>query len=152
MWSHKRSPRTFLFLRLLVAPRDQSHQGSHSSRVVGALHRQILYSFLFYKILYLFICERHRERQRHRQREKHAPHWEPDAGLNPRTPGSWPEPKADAQPLSHPAASPHSFLEKGMLGFLYLTCQEASGQHWKSYWAITSYHLWRVVTSLGRWY
>ena len=27
--------------------------------------------------------------------------WEPDAGLNPRTPGSRSEPKADAQPLSH---------------------------------------------------
>ena len=27
---------------------------------------------------------------------------EPDAGLNPRTSGSWPEPKADTQPLGHP--------------------------------------------------
>ena len=27
---------------------------------------------------------------------------EPHVGLNPRTPGSRPEPKADAQPLSHP--------------------------------------------------
>ena len=44
------------------------------------------------------------ERQRHRQREKQAPCREPDAGLNPRTPGSRPEPKADAQPLSHPGA------------------------------------------------
>ena len=26
----------------------------------------------------------------------------PDEGLNPRTTGSRPEPKADAQPLSHP--------------------------------------------------
>ena len=46
----------------------------------------------------------HRERQRHRQREKQAPHEKPDAGLNPRTLGSRPEPKADAQPLSHPGA------------------------------------------------
>ena len=29
---------------------------------------------------------------------------EPDAGLNPRTSGSCPELKADAQPLSHPGA------------------------------------------------
>ena len=29
---------------------------------------------------------------------------EPDVGLDPRTPGSRPEPKADAQPLSHPGA------------------------------------------------
>ena len=42
-----------------------------------------------------------KERQRHRQRKKQAPHKEPDAGLNPRTPGSRPEPKADAQLLSH---------------------------------------------------
>ena len=42
--------------------------------------------------------------QRHRQREKQAPREEPDAGLDPRTLGSGPEPKADAQPLSHPNA------------------------------------------------
>ena len=44
-----------------------------------------------------------RERQRHRKREeKQAPCREPDAGLDPETLGSCPEPKADAQPLSHP--------------------------------------------------
>ena len=43
-----------------------------------------------------------RERQRHRQREKQTPSGEPDVGLDPRTPGSCPELKADAQPLSHP--------------------------------------------------
>ena len=43
-----------------------------------------------------------REIQRYRQREKQAPRGEPYAGLDPRTPGSWPEPKADAQPPSHP--------------------------------------------------
>ena len=57
----------------------------------------------FIKIL--FIHERHTERQRHRQREKQAPCKEPDAGLNPRTPGSRPGPEADAQPLSHPVVS-----------------------------------------------
>ena len=45
--------------------------------------------------------ERERERQRHRQREKQAPFGDPDLGLHPRTPRSQPEPKADAQPLSH---------------------------------------------------
>ena len=30
--------------------------------------------------------------------------WEPNVGLNPGTPGSRPEPKADIQPLSHPGA------------------------------------------------
>ena len=43
------------------------------------------------------------ERQRHRQREKQAPCGDPNAGLDPRTPGSCPEPKVDAQ-LSHPGA------------------------------------------------
>ena len=41
------------------------------------------------------------ERQRHRLREKQAPCGEPHAGLDPRTPGSHPEPKAGAQPLSY---------------------------------------------------
>ena len=44
------------------------------------------------------------ERQRHRQREKQASCGEPDAGLNPGTPGSQSEPKAGTQPLSHPGA------------------------------------------------
>ena len=39
------------------------------------------------------------ERQRHKQREKQAPCGEPDAALDPRTPGSQPEPKAYVQPL-----------------------------------------------------
>ena len=46
----------------------------------------------------------HRERQRHRQREKQASHGEPDAGLNPKTLGSQPEPKADAQTTEPPGA------------------------------------------------
>ena len=45
---------------------------------------------------------RDRERQRHRQREKQAPCREPDVDLNPGTPGTRPELKADAQRLSHP--------------------------------------------------
>ena len=45
-----------------------------------------------------------KERERHRQREKQAPCREPDVGLDLGTPGSHPEPKADAQPLSHPGA------------------------------------------------
>ena len=47
-----------------------------------------------------------RERQRQRQREKQAPCGEPDAGLNPSIVGSRPEPKADAQLLSHPGIPP----------------------------------------------
>ena len=48
------------------------------------------------KRLYLFIHERPR------QREKQAPCREPDVGLHPGTPGSQPEPKADA-PLLTPS-------------------------------------------------
>ena len=70
--------------------------------------------FIFKKILfiYLFIHERHtqRERQRHRQREKQGPCREPDVGLDPGTLGSHPEPKADAQPLSHPGAPSSEIL------------------------------------------
>ena len=38
--------------------------------------------------------ERERERQRHRQREKQAPCREPDVGLDPGSPGSYPGLKA----------------------------------------------------------
>ena len=51
-----------------------------------------------------------RERQRHWQREKQDPCKEPNAGLDPRTPGSQPELKADAQPLSHPETPDMRFL------------------------------------------
>ena len=43
------------------------------------------------------------------QKEKQAPYREPNVGLNPRTPGSHPEPQADAQPLSHPGAPKKCF-------------------------------------------
>ena len=77
---------------------------------------QIMWVFFFLKIL--FIHERHgmRERQRHRQREKQAPCREPDVRLDPRNPGSHPEPKADAQLLSHP----------GNPGILFLTSEKDS--------------------------
>ena len=51
--------------------------------------------FFFFFKFYLFTHERHRERgQRHRQREKQAPCREPDVGLDPRSLGSHPGPKA----------------------------------------------------------
>ena len=61
----------------------------------------LFFSFFFFLRFYLFIPERHRERQTYRGKEKQAPCREPDVGLGTRTPGSRPEPKADAQPLSH---------------------------------------------------
>ena len=51
-----------------------------------------------------------RKRGRDRQREKQAPCREPDVGLDPRTPGSRPELKADAQPLSHPGLPQITFI------------------------------------------
>ena len=46
--------------------------------------------------IYLLMRDRNRhterERQRHRQREKQAPRREPDVGLDPGPPGSWPGP------------------------------------------------------------
>ena len=47
-----------------------------------------------------------RERQRHRQKEKQGPCGEPDVGLDPRSPGSRPEPKAGAKPTPEPPKDP----------------------------------------------
>ena len=59
-------------------------------------------SFLFFKdFIYLFM--RHTEQEAETQAEGEAGSLrEPDVGLDPGTPGSQPQPKADAQPLSHP--------------------------------------------------
>ena len=46
--------------------------------------------------------ETHTQRQRHRQEVTQAACREPDVGLDARTPGSHPGPKAGAKPLSHP--------------------------------------------------
>ena len=64
-----------------------------------------LFIYLFflkiYSFIYLFMIEREREAET-RQREKQAPCREPDAVLDPGTPGLRPGPKAGAKPLSHP--------------------------------------------------
>ena len=75
-------------------------------KLISAFH-------IFLKRFYLFIHERHRERerQRHRQREKQAPCREPDVGLDPRTPGSQPQPKAGAKPLRHPGIPKNYYLK-----------------------------------------
>ena len=65
-----------------------------------------LYIFISFKILFIYSQETQREGQRHRQKEKQAPCGKPDAGLDPRTPGSRPEPQVDAQPLSNPGVPP----------------------------------------------
>ena len=58
---------------------------------------------IFFLRFYLLIPERHREGGRDTGGGRsRLP--SPDAGLDPRTLGSHPEPKGDAQPLSHPDA------------------------------------------------
>ena len=44
-----------------------------------------------------------------------APCGEPDAGLDPRTPGSCPEPKADARPLSYQVPREHFFSHAAII-------------------------------------
>ena len=56
-----------------------------------------------------------REKQRHRQREKQDPCREPDAGLDPKTPGSLPEPKADARPPSYPGVPKYLFFDPSIV-------------------------------------
>ena len=57
---------------------------------------------------YSFIHERDTERQRHRQKEKKTPCEEADVGLNPTTPGSQMEPKADRHSTTEPPSCPQS--------------------------------------------
>ena len=52
-------------------------------------------------MIYLFMRDIEREAETYAEGEA-APCREPDMELDPRTRGSWPEPKADAQPLRHP--------------------------------------------------
>ena len=65
---------------------------------------EIFKIFIYFLNFYLFIPERHThtQRQKYRKREKQAPCRKPHVELDPRTPGSRPEPEADAQPLSLP--------------------------------------------------
>ena len=81
---------------------DSHYLGSGRLEFKSSLcHLMRLYYYYFFKI-FIYSRETERERLRHRQREKQAPCREPIAGLDPGTPGSHPELKADAQPLSHP--------------------------------------------------
>ena len=78
-----------------------------------------MYGFLFY----LFIHERHRQREE-------APCREPDVGLHPGTPGSRPGPKAGTKPPSHPAIPLNSLFKNEILrgnffkDFIYLLMRE----------------------------
>ena len=74
-------------------------------------------------MLFIYSLETQRKRPRHMQREKQAPYEEPDAELDPRTLGSWLEPKADAQPLSHTGTPQCSAFSKGTPLFTRVVAQ-----------------------------
>ena len=74
------------------------------NRTWGSVFIESFIKFFFVKdFIYLFT------RDRERQREKQAPYGEHDVGLDPRTLGSRPEPKADSQPMSHSGVPIKSF-------------------------------------------
>ena len=58
-------------------------------------------AFCFIKILFIYSLETQRKAETQVEEEAGSC-GEPDVGLDPRTPGSCPEPKTDAQSLSHP--------------------------------------------------
>ena len=51
-------------------------------------------------------------------------------GLDPGSPGPHPEPKADAQPLSHPGIPPFLKLEQGHIGNPSSTTQTRTKLYW----------------------
>ena len=61
----------------------------------------ISFFFFFKDFIYSFMTDREREAETQAEGEA-APCREPHVGLDPRTPGSRPGPKAGAKPLSHP--------------------------------------------------
>ena len=60
----------------------------------------VLFYFLFF--LFMIVTEREREAETQAEGEAGSMHGEPDVGLDPRSPGSRPGPKAGAKPLRHP--------------------------------------------------
>ena len=87
------------------------------------------------------------ERQRHRQRQRGEAErevgstQEPDAGLDPRSPGSCPRPKADAQPLSHPGVLKGLLLQRElqMSSYKEMPCSYSS-------WACNVVSRFKVLT------
>ena len=78
---------------------------------ICAVMKYLVLLLLFFEILFIYSWET--QRKRHRQREKQVPCEDPYSGLDPRTPGSPPQPKADAQSLSHPGAPKYLVLIQG---------------------------------------
>ena len=93
------------------------------------------YNFYFFKgdsfflRFYLFIWQREkvsrsRGNSRQKERKKQTPCWAgtPDAGLNPRTPRSWPELKADSQ-LTEPPRHPWQYICEALMGQRKQLCE-----------------------------
>ena len=90
------------------------------------LFRTTQVSLFFWYFIYLLMRDTDTEAET-RQKEKQAPCREPNLGLDPGTPG-WPEPKADAQALSHTgvpsicclnASSPCTMLQQSEQGTIW---------------------------------
>ena len=83
---------------------------------VGCLFHffRITENSLFFKFLFIH------ERQRYRQMEKQTSRGKPDVELHPRTPGSWSERKADAQPLSHSGAPENIVFLKRLIDHSFI--------------------------------
>ena len=71
-----------------------------------------MYVCVYVFILFIHERERERERQRHGQREKQAPCREPDAGLDPGSPGSHPRLQAVLNRCATRAAQLPAFKRK----------------------------------------
>ena len=78
----------------MLSLRDKQKEDRNRKNV----NQKLVFINFFLKILFIHERQRQRDRdremQRHRQREKQAPSKEPDVGLDPGTPGSYPGLKA----------------------------------------------------------
>ena len=107
VWTTKGPPKRLWFILVLILFVYTQHYLYLTPQF--AIPSFFLYSFKYYfLILFIYSWETQRERQRHRWMKKQAHCGKSDAALDPRTPGSGPEPKAVAQPLSHPGAPIYS--------------------------------------------
>ena len=100
----------------LQSQRMHTSEGTLRSRFFGHARPMTVLSccsssrvgHLFFLRFYLFIHDGHRETERGRDTSTGRSR-EPDTGLDPRTPGSYPGPKAAAKLLSHPGI-PRKFI------------------------------------------
>ena len=82
------------------------------SDIVDTLRLLLLLFLIFFNFLFIYDSHTEREREAEIQAEGEAGsmHREPDVGIDPRSPGSRPGPKAGAKPLRHPGIPSEQFL------------------------------------------